>query len=142
MFFVVFDLDGTLACDLHRHHHLRDPEPRWDDYYRACVHDEPILPIINVMRALREGGARIEIWTGRSDLVEAETRAWFSRHGVPWVRMRMRPHGDHSSDVEMKRKWLYDSDAVPDLVFEDRARVVQMWREEGIRCAQVAPGEF
>ena len=140
--FVVFDLDGTLARYDHRVSLLAEQPRPWDTFYLACVNDTPILPIINTLRAFREAGARVEIWTGRSDLVETETRAWFSQHGVPWVHMRMRPHGDHSSDVEMKRKWLYDSDVIPDLVFEDRARVVQMWREEGIRCAQVAPGEF
>jgi hypothetical protein len=28
------------------------------------------------------------------------------------------------------------------LVVEDRTRVVQMWREEGLVCLQCAPGEF
>jgi len=27
-------------------------------------------------------------------------------------------------------------------VVEDRTRVVQMWREEGLVCLQCAPGEF
>lgn len=28
------------------------------------------------------------------------------------------------------------------MVFEDRARVVDMWRKRGVLCAQVAPGDF
>lgn len=140
--FVVFDLDGTLACAEHRLPMLeQDPCP-WDEFYRACVRDAPIYPVINTLVALRAAGAHVEIWTGRSDLVEPETRHWFNRHGVPHCHMRMRPHGNHGSDVELKRGWLYEKGPTPDLVFEDRARVVAMWREEGIRCAQVAPGEF
>lgn len=27
-------------------------------------------------------------------------------------------------------------------VFDDRARVVRMWRKAGITCFQVAPGDF
>lgn len=144
--FVVFDLDGTLSCCKHRAHLLEvDPRP-WDEFYRACVLDPPIKPIINTMRAFREAGAHIEIWTGRSDLVEKETREWLDVHGAPYTPLRMRPHGDHSSDVEMKRFWLHDHferfGKKPDLVFEDRARVVAMWREEGIYCAQVDVGDF
>ena len=29
-----------------------------------------------------------------------------------------------------------------DLAFDDRDRVVAMWREEGVPCFQVAPGDF
>ena len=30
----------------------------------------------------------------------------------------------------------------PILAFEDRERVVDMWRRNGIQCCQVAPGDF
>lgn len=30
----------------------------------------------------------------------------------------------------------------PKLVFDDRTRVVDMWRQEGLRAVQVAPGDF
>jgi len=38
--------------------------------------------------------------------------------------------------------WLDECDMKPDLVFDDRASVVTMWRENGIACAQVAAGDF
>jgi len=146
--FVVFDLDGTLADCSHRIHMIgsgseeRD-HPDWDAFYRACVHDKPTMPIINTLIAFRNGGARGEIWTGRSDLVHAETENWLQRHCIaPHLLKNMRPHGTHSSDAEMKRLWLFGCDDVPNLVFEDRQRVVDMWREEGIRCCQVAQGDF
>jgi len=28
------------------------------------------------------------------------------------------------------------------MVFDDRNSVVDMWRENGVRCMQVAPGDF
>lgn len=149
--FVVFDLDGTLSCCAHRQHMIEafdldcghPGEIDWDGFYRACVHDAPIFPVINTLIAFRAAGARVEIWTGRSDLVEAETRAWLIRHGVAPTFMRMRPHGFHGPDHEMKRGWLYETaPALPDLIFEDRASVVKMYREEGIRVAQVAEGNF
>jgi len=30
----------------------------------------------------------------------------------------------------------------PTLIFDDRQSVVDMWREQGIRVAQVAPNDF
>ena len=30
----------------------------------------------------------------------------------------------------------------PIMVFEDRKRVADMWRSKGIRCCQVAPGDY
>jgi hypothetical protein len=159
--FVVFDLDGTLACCAHRQHMIADwepappigaagaamanlTEPNWEAPYRACVDDKPMRATINTLIAFRAAGAAVEIWTGRSDLVRPETERWLMNNGIGNYHLkRMRPHGDHQPDVHLKRKWLYAPFGErPDLVFEDRARVVAMWREEGIPCFQVAPGEF
>jgi hypothetical protein len=54
----------------------------------------------------------------------------------------MRDEGDHRPDIILKKEWLDACDVKPSLVFEDRASVVSMWRENGIRCCQVAPGDF
>lgn len=162
--FVIFDLDGTLADCSHRIHLLdamtkreraahsgietveEDDSPLWNQFYAECVNDKPILPLINTLIAYRTAGAEIEIWTGRSDLVEFETRRWLEQHAVPWLHMRMRPHGDHSNDAAMKQHWLHlrreQGLRDPSIVFEDRQRVVDMWRAEGILCAQVAEGKF
>lgn len=149
--FVVFDLDGTLSDCEHRMHHIRAfdldcghaGEVDWDAFYRACVDDAPIVPVISVMNALLCLQVHVEIWTGRSDLVEVETREWLADYCYSSdMPMKMRPHGNHCSDVDLKRGWLHACENRPDLVFEDRARVVKFWREEGIRCCQVATGEF
>ena len=52
---------------------------------------------------------------------------------------------DHCNDDELKLRWLkYAMEArqAPDLVFEDRRRVVEMYRSQGITCFQVADGDF
>ena len=57
----------------------------------------------------------------------------------------MRADGDNRSDPEVKSD-LYDRMILdgfnPILVFEDRASVVEMWRNRGLRCLQCAPGNF
>ena len=124
---------------------------------------------LEVLRSLWLGppalAHQIEIWSGRSEgeleSVRTKTLIWlrravdlgfFSRapDGAFFgtgsdIRVRMRPHGDHQPDVELKRGWLTDARAAgraPDLVFDDRDSVVAMWRAEGVPCFQVAPGDF
>lgn len=140
MAFYVFDLDGTLADCSHRLHHLDRKD--WQPFFAACPDDEPIWPPITVLMALHYAGHRIEIWSGRSDEVRAETEQWMIRHGIPQsVKLIMRSAGDKRPDDEVKREFLRGC-AAPDVIFDDRDRVVAMWRAEGLTCFQVAPGTF
>lgn len=141
--FVVFDLDGTLADIEHRAHLIRGTtEPDWPGFYRACVHDKPITPAIQVLLALARDGHRVEVWSGRSNEVLGETLTWLDdqRVRVPYT-LRMRQEGDHRADHLVKAEWI-TKHGRPDLVFEDRDQVVQMWRAAGVPCFQVAPGGF
>lgn len=143
--FVVFDLDGTLALTEHREHFLTGPEKDWRGFYAACDADPPCYPIITAALAFIAGGHRVEIWSGRSAEVLDKTKAWLIEHGLgglPVHALRFRADGDHQPDTKLKAAWLAEADERPDLVFEDRASMVAMYRERGIVCAQVAPGEF
>lgn len=138
--FVVFDLDGTLADCEHRKH-LIDAKD-WRGFFAAVSDDSPISKVISVLLALHGGGHKIEIWSGRSDECREATEAWLVRHGIPSsIPVIMRRAGDHRPDDMVKREFLRGTDA-PDVVFDDRQRVVDMWRSEGIACFQVAPGDF
>ena len=77
----------------------------------------------------------------------------YAYHRDDWLRIgrsmlidfRMRLEGHYINDVALKQAWLRcagDSRTSPNLVFEDRSRVVAMWRREGLLCCQVAPGDF
>lgn len=141
--FVIFDLDGTLSLTEHRYRFLTGVTKDWRGFYAACDGDAPHGPIIETMRAMVAVGYRVEIWSGRSDEVSDKTKAWFAKYGVPPVsRVLMRKEGDHTPDDILKLRWLDECDAKPDLVFEDRARMVRMFRDQGIVCCQVAPGDF
>lgn len=141
--FVVFDLDGTLALTDHRAHFLTRPskEKDWRGFYAACDRDAPCHPLIRTLLALDATGAEVEIWSGRSDEVADKTAAWLGEHGLGHIKIRTRRTGDHRPDTVLKTEWL-DEGRRPALVFEDRASVVAMWRERGIVCCQVAPGDF
>lgn len=152
--FFVFDLDGTLANTFQRtYSHLACPErgyPHmrrdmdWDAYFDECQRDTPYTHTIEVLKALHSYGHAVRIWTARCEAVRSKTYQWLVYHGVPPViakTMRMRPEGNRVDDFILKQGWMADMGR-PDLVFEDRERVVKMWRSLGIPCFQVADGKF
>ena len=155
----IFDLDGTLALIDHRRHFVEGPNKDWRAFFAACVDDRPNLPVIRTLQALRRGGAECWIWSGRSDEVQAETEEWLYRHGClkssmflhwepfrPPEAFRMRAAGDFTPDDQLKAKWLSEIEP-PEFnrltaVFDDRDKVVAMWRAAGVSCFQVATGDF
>lgn len=162
----IFDLDGTLADLKHRRHHVERPEcrqcgspakcvacsrwkPNWNAFHAACVDDTPIAPVIRTMELLVLGNAEVWIWSGRMDTVREQTHAWFEKHlgnVDDFIKYKMRPAGDFTSDDVLKESWLHamspEDRARLVIVFDDRDRVVNMWRRNGVVCAQVAPGDF
>lgn len=147
---IIFDLDGTLALCEHRAHYIDKARPggaNWKDYFAACEYDAPNWPIVSILNAMLDHGNYVEIWSGRSDEVRLETIDWLHNHlvrGRTWIasHLRMREAGDFTPDHELKERWLRFENPKPDLVFDDRQQVVDMWRRNGITCCQVAPGNF
>jgi hypothetical protein len=43
---VAIDFDGTLADITHRLHFIQGEHKDWPAFYRACVDDTPIMPMI------------------------------------------------------------------------------------------------
>lgn len=119
------------------------------EFYAACVDDEPIWPVISILQSLRsETYWDVEIWTGRSEEVRKETVQWLRKH-VAWYDdkdLRMRPVGDHRHDTVLKAEWYAQLSPADKkrlvATFDDRDRVVQMWRDLGVTCLQVANGKF
>lgn len=142
----IFDLDGTLALNQHRQHLLETTPRQWDAWNKACVGDSPNKPLVTIMRLLQAQGEPIYILTGRDAAVRFETEQWMRRHGVPDVPMFMRSVGDHTEDVQLKMRWFeiirQDFPGWPVVVFDDRTRTVNAWREAGAQCWQVAKGDF
>ena len=146
--FIVFDLDGTLADDSHRQHHITGDVRDWDAYFAACGDDAPVIPVINIFNALLAGEHYVEIWTGRSDAYKERTNRWLGFHGVGKSNnydygFRMRADGDFRPDTEVKGEWLAEcGDHPPDLIFDDRTKSVAFWRSHGITCLQVAQHDY
>lgn len=139
--FIVFDLDGTIRDPRHRVHLVRDGNHDWDSFFAECVNDIPIHTTIAALNAHWDAGHRVEIWSACSDVVRRETEEWLIANKIdPSILTHMRSAGDMTPDVDLKRKWLLaiHPDERPDIVYDDRQRVVDMWRDEGTVCFQVS----
>ncbi|ESQ77416.1 hypothetical protein [Asticcacaulis sp. AC402] len=141
---IVFDLDGTIADIDHRKHHITGGRRNWRQFFADCVDDKPLEAVIVILRNLYPK-FRVCILTGRSDEVRKETEAWLAQHQVPYHELIMRRRGDNTPDNVLKLAWVEDG-VVPKerilCVFDDRDKVVKMWRKAGIACFQVAEGDF
>jgi len=158
---IIVDIDGTLANCEHRLHHIRyfgseggeeaTFKADWDAFYENCDKDDPIEPTCELVRVLKEAGWGVILITGRSYFARKETIGWLQSYNIKYDLLLMRRHGDHTADDKLKKEWLHDLRegrisisglASPSIVLEDRARVVDMWREEGLICLQCDKGDF
>ena len=147
---IIVDVDGTLA--------LRNNRSPFD-YEKACG-DNADFRMCRIIKSLIESDDMYEVFflTGREDIGECRriTVEWIHNHVyrkqghngfLPkdnWTLL-MRSEGDHRSD-EVVKKEIWEEKIKPwyDVVavFDDRDRVVKMWREQGLLCLQPYYGDF
>lgn len=144
---IIFDLDGTIALVDHRRHLVQGVDsPDWDAFNEACEFDEPNHALIDIMHMLDDqDDTIIRIFSGRSDKVIDKTIEWLKNHNVPYRTLTMRREDDHRPDEVIKEIWLKDFQAKGDNIvctYDDRDRVVKMFRDNGIPCFQVNYGNF
>ena len=152
---VIFDLDGTLALiDKRRAISTKDNgKMDWDVFFNPdnISLDVPNTPVIKMAQMLDSQGFNIVIFSGRSKSTYRTTRQWLIQNDVPFDTLQMRPNDRDSGgqfhfmkDSDLKQIWL-DSVVNKDdvfAVFDDRQQVVDMWRDNGLTCFQVADGDF
>ena len=140
---VIFDIDGTLADVSARLHHLEKRPKNWKAFFAGIAEDPAITPMVHLCNTLFAAGFHVILCTGRPDNLRGVSKAWLAREGVQYHELYMRAVNDRRSDVEVKRDLLahLDKSRVA-FVVEDRDRVVEMWRQEGLMCLQCASGAF
>jgi hypothetical protein len=140
---VIFDIDGTLADVSERIHHVRKKPKNWNAFFQGMAQDKAIHSMVRLCNILYAAGIKIILCSGRSEEHRLETVQWLAEKGVNYHELILRRDGDRRSDAIVKREMLVSLDRSKILfVVEDRSRVVQMWRSEGLVCLQCAPGEF
>jgi hypothetical protein len=140
---VIFDIDGTLADVSERIHHVKHKPKNWEAFYQGMAQDKAIHSMVRLCNILYAAGIRIILCSGRNEQHREETVKWLAQQGVNYHELILRKVNDRRTDTVVKREMLANIDKSKVLfVVEDRSRVVEMWRSEGLVCLQCAPGEF
>lgn len=135
---ILWDIDGTLAS----HEGVRSP---YDT--SKYLEDNPHEDVVSLKRLL-DTEYRAVIFSGRHVDHKDVLVEWLEKHGIYWddIIMRERPSvSDDEEKLMLFEKYVRnDPDTKVVGVFDDRNRVVNnTWRTAlGIRCYQVAPGDF
>jgi len=151
---VIFDLDGTLA-DIDARRKLatkNNGKMNWDVFFDPAniSLDLPNKPVIEMAKMLHNAGKTIVIFSGRSKATKDATAKWLADNDVPFNVMKMRPTGHpwaFMPDDKLKKSWLdniFPGKQKDNIlcIFDDRDKVVKMWRDNGLSCFQVAEGNF
>ena len=164
---VIFDIDGTLADIEHRRPFVTGKKKDFDSFNAAMDGDAPNDPIVELLWMCDYAAKQIIFCTGRMEQYREVTRnflldkCWFEstyHTGVKCSRESIERHIDtflmmrpderrHDPDSEIKQDMLNEILKIVDkrnilFAVDDRKRVVDMWRANGITCLQVAEGNF
>tara|TARA_B100001939_G_scaffold334663_1_gene335890 strand:- start:20355 stop:20792 length:438 start_codon:yes stop_codon:yes gene_type:complete len=142
---VIFDVDGTLMDIEHRRHFVVQRPKDFDAFREATSQDTAKEDIFAVAKALKAAGHRIIISSGRNKSQRAVTLKQLMGAGLVFDALYMRSDKDFRPDDEVKSQMLdkmIEDGFNPTMAFDDRQRVVDMWRDRGLTVAQVAPGDF
>ncbi len=143
---IIFDIDGTLANIEHRRAYVRTKPKNWPAFNRAMVNDTPYQDIVWLYKTLQKQEDTVMlIASGRGEEERHVTTTWLSAYGIVFKQLYMRPANDSRQDNIIKEEILEQirvEYGEPFMVVDDRNQVVDMWRTNGVRCLQCAPGDF
>lgn len=141
---IIVGIDGTIAHRKDRGSYdwkrvgedepdevIRDLMYAMIDHFRSCDNDSEDVDIIYL--------------SGRDSVCRQETMDWLNLHNFPDGMLYMRAENDARKDSIVKYE-LFDTHIRNNynvlFVLDDRSQVVQMWRDIGLKCLQVAEGNF
>jgi len=131
---IIVDIDGTIA-------HMWDRGPfDWSRVGEDAPHED-MIALIKILQWYRD----VLFVSWRSDECRGETQKWLNKYfDGCCTSLHMRKAGDNRKDSIVKYEILQEliKEYYIEYVFDDRDQVVKMWREAGLRCLQVAPGNF
>tara|TARA_B100002019_G_C21226268_1_gene577528 strand:- start:1084 stop:1524 length:441 start_codon:yes stop_codon:yes gene_type:complete len=142
---VIFDVDGTIADVEHRRHFVNGNND-WDSFRKETVNDTPVQWVCDIAKRHISQGDEVAFFSARNeserDITERQISEWI---GDGHKGVFLRPDGDYRCDAEFKSELADRFEEIGgqiDLVYDDRNKVVDMWRQRGTTVVQVADGDF
>lgn len=132
---IIVDIDGTVA----HMEDLRGPF-EWHNVDRD-KHDEKIVKLVGILSKQ----FKVIFVSGRDGSCRDLTKEWLDAYVGVDYDLYMRPAGDFRKDNLIKRE-IFDQKIRGKynvfVVLDDRNQVVKEWRRMGLKCLQVAEGDF
>jgi len=133
---IICDLDGTLA-----HHNGKRGIFDWN----KCDIDDVDHYIKQELILKKSVGYKIIIMTGRDGAAKESTERWLNNNNIPYDLLLLKGINDNRKDVVVKKE-LYDNH-VKDYycvttVYDDRNKIVELFRGMGLKTFQVNDGDF
>lgn len=141
-----YNLPKAIMCDI-------DGTTAWMQYrspynYKEVSNDKADFRMFQLLKILKNAGVVIIFVSGRegSDQCRRDTYNWIQRNlESDCFNLLMRKEHDYRPD-EIVKKEIYEEQIKGQFdivaVFDDRNKVVNMWREIGMLCCQVNDGDF
>tara|TARA_B100000287_G_C20511994_1_gene733431 strand:- start:477 stop:923 length:447 start_codon:yes stop_codon:yes gene_type:complete len=143
---IIFDVDGTIADVEHRRHFVTQKPADWKSFKEETVNDTPVQWVVDIAKRFIAQGDDVAFFSARNEsqrgITETQISEWI---GNGHKGLFLRPDGDFRPDEEFKSDLadkFEEFGGKIDLVFDDRNKVVDMWRARGTTVVQVAEGDF
>jgi len=141
---IIVDLDGTLADIRVRLKHLQGARKDWKSFNKTIETDELHEWCREILLRFCYDH-KIIVVSGRTDELKTQTEQWLNKFKVPFDFLFMRSRQDFRSDnlikLEIYEQHIKDKFHIL-FVLDDRQKVVDMWRAQGLVVLQCAPGDF
>lgn len=141
---VIIDLDGTLCNNAHRQGYVGKVPKDWKRFYNG-IHRDKLNEWCDMIIDGLNYQVKILLVTGRPETFKKQTIAWLNKYLINYDMLYMRGEGDFREDCITKEE-IYLKLIKPRFkvlfCIDDRARVVAMWRKNGLVCLQCAEGDF
>lgn len=139
---IIVDIDGTLA-------HIADGRSPYD---ASRAMNDSLDDAVSVITAMMYNhGYKVILLTGRHEEHRQVTEEWLEANDVQYDELYTRMEYDVDEkgkrlDDAIVKKRLYETHVKNrfnvKFILDDRNRVVDMWRSLGLKCLQVADGNF
>lgn len=140
---IIIDIDGTVSIVGDRLKHLIGTPKDWDAFYNACSEDQPNKEVVELLHNL-SSSYNFVFCTGRRESVRPQTEKWLKDNRL-YGKLLMRKDGDYRHDTIAKLELIEEAGIKIEsisFVLEDRDSMVKKWRSLGVKCFQVADGDF